>query len=909
VNILRETLARLLGSLRRRRDDGDLEEELRLHLELAEEAARQRGQATDAARLTRLQTGGMTQAMDAMRDQRGLPWLEDFWRDVRHALRTLRRNPILTSVALVTLALGIGANTAIFSVLRAASLSAADLPDPDRVAIIQTTPPGQATTLLPARLVEYFAWKERNRVFTDVGAILPWSATLGAVRVGETAERLSGFRFTASAFRALRVPPQLGRVLTDADMPVDGPDSTVVISDSLWRSRFNADPAAVGRTVVLDGRPTTIVGVMPAGFWSYTGPADFWIGMGFTRFQIQARSQNRVLTVVGRLATGTSLDAARGDLAAISAAIARDGAHRQPPVGISIRPLQDALFGNLRQALLVLQGAVAFVLLIACANVAGLLLTRAAARHRDVAIRRSLGASRARVVRLFLTESLILSLAGGAAGAALAWQALQLLRNADPTWLPRASDVHLDLGVLALTAAVSLLTGLAFGLAPATGLSKADVMTPLKESARGTPASRGARRLQGTLLVGQVALTLVLLVGAGLLMRSFWQLQRRDLGFDAVNVLTVGARLPATQYYRMVGTANGVTQLDISPVPAQLFERIRERLMTVPGVQSVAGTNEAFSAGGGVPAPFAIEGRPVEKEDAAGAVSANYALVTPAFFQTMRIPVVEGREFTATDTNGSLPVAIINQAMARRYWPNEDPLGRRLTVAIVPGDRPRQIVGIVGDTPLSRFDREPGPSLYVPHAQESLRSRTPYGQSRVNMTFALRIDRPMEAVIPALRRAIAEVDPNVPLSQIQMLSVSLARQVQAPRDSMVLVVGFGAVALFLALFGIYGVVAYGVVQRTQEIGVRMVLGARRSAVLGLVLRRFTGLTAAGILVGLAAAALLTRYLDSLLFEVTALDMTTFIVVPLLFMAVASLAAFVPARRAATLDPHRVLRTE
>jgi putative ABC transport system permease protein len=616
-----------------------------------------------------------------------------------------------------------------------------------------------------------------------------------------------------------------------------------------------------------------------------------------------------VLTIISRLAPNASVEAAQGDVDRIAGQLAHEDPGPQEARGVLVQRLESALFGDVQRSLRVLQGAVGFVLLIACANVAGLLLTRATARQRDVAICSSLGAGRGRLVRLFLTESVILSLGGGTIGVALAWYALHVLRGADPTWLPRVSQMHMDLTVLVWTVAVSGLTGLGFGLVPVIGLARPDVVTLLKDSGHGVLSSRRGRRLQSAILVAQVALTLVLLVGAGLLMKSFWHLQRHDLGFDATNVLAFETRLPAAGYYRMVGTANGFTQLDVSPVPARLFQRIRERLIAVPGVVAAAGTNEPPAGGGGLQASFTIEGRDTESGGVPDAWSANYALVTPDFFRALRIPLRRGREFTAEDEASTLPVAIINESMARQFWPNDDPVGKRLTVTIVPGERPRQIVGVVGDTALSRWDRTPAPALYVPHAQESARSRTPYGQSRVQMTFVLRIDRPLEVVIPALRRAVTEVDSSIPVSQIQMLSAGLAQQIEAPRDSMVIVAAFGAVALLLALFGIYGVVAYGVVQRGHEIAVRMVLGARRTAVLSLVLRRFTGLTTAGMLIGLVGAMGLTRYLDGLLFDVTSLDAMTFVAVPAIFIMVATVAALVPAHRAATLDPRSILRTD
>ena len=839
--------------------------------------------------------------------------------DLRTAVRLLNRSRGFAAAAVVMLALGIGANTAIFSVLRATSLRGSTLPDPDRLAMIWTLPAGDPDGREGARIVEYFAWRDRNRTFADVGTMLPWQATVGAARDGEPAERLSGWRFSASAFRALGVAPQLGRFFTrEEDVPTaTGAADIVVISDRLWRTRFEADPGVVGKTMLLDGSATTIVGVMPPGFGVLDTQSDIFLPSPFSVFQVQSRGTNRVLTIIGRLRPETSVEQAQADMESIAAALAAEDPAPQQGRGILVEPLDGALFGTVREVLGVLQGAVGFVLLIACANVAGLLLVRAAARRQDVAIRHALGASRTRIVRVFLIESLLLSAAGGLAGVALAWWSVQLLVDASPVWLNTVTRIGIDGSVLAFTLIVSLVTGAAFGTAPALGVSASDLIAPLKAGARGASAGRGQRRMQSAMLVAQVTLTLVLLIGAGLLIRSFWQLQQVPLGLEPGGVLTFQTRLPANKYFSQVGTQNGFTQLKISPVPGELFDRVRERLQQVPGVVAVAGTNVPPVAGGAIAAPFTIEGRPIEGAPSGaapnagfatgdGGIFANYTLVTPDYFRAMRI-AVRGREFTPRDRAGTPPVAVINEAMARRYWPGENPIGRRITVGIVTGDEPREIVGVVGDTPVSRMDRAPEPALYVPHLQESLRSRVPYGQSRVNMTFMLRVDQPLSAVVPAVRRAMSEVDPTLPVSQVEMMDAYLSRQIAAPRDSMVLVAAFGAVALLLAAFGIYGIVAYGIVQRTHEIGIRMALGARRLAVLGLVLRQSTVLTAAGIVLGVLAAAALTRYMETLLFNLTPLDATTFAAVPMAFMLIAALAAYLPARRATKLDPHIVLR--
>jgi len=836
--------------------------------------------------------------------------------DIRNALRVLFRSRGFAVAAVVMLALGIGANTAIFSVLRASSLRGSPLPDPNRLAIIWTTPAGDPQSTEGARIVEYFAWRDQNRTFDAVGTMLDWSSTVDSERNGEPAERLSGARFSASAFRALNVQPQLGRFFTRDEDTVGFGDGVVVISDRLWRTRFAADRAVIGRTLVLDGAPSVIVGVMPPGFGVFSADDDFWLPSSFSPFQVQARGPGRVLTIVGRMKPDVSLERAQADIESIAARLEQEDPGPQKGRGIRVRPLESVLFGSLRLILGVLQGAVGFVLLIACANVAGLLLVRATARQKEVAIRLALGASSKRIVRLFLTESVILSGVGALLGVALAWFGLRAIVAAAPQWLSNVQHIELDSAVLLFTVVVSMGTALVFGMVPMLSVSTQSLVMPLK-AARTVNGGRGHRRVQGALVVAQVTLTLVLLVGAGLLIKSFWQLQRVNLGLDSNQVVWFQTRVPANKGFRQVGNQNGMVALDVSPIPGQLFDRLRDRLRQIPGVESVGGTNAGLVSGATLQASFRIDGRPREGgADPAASFAArttdpfvNYSLVTPDFFKTIRVPVVRGREFTARDTREAPPVVIINEAMARRYWPGEDPIGKRLTVTIVPGEQLREIVGIVGDTPNSRWDRAASPRLYAPHAQESLRSRVPYGQSRVNMAYMLRISQPLSAVVPELRRAVAEVDASLPVSDLEMLDQFFARQVDAPRDSMVLVGIFGAVALLLAVCGIYAIVAYGVVQRTHEIGIRMALGARRAAVLGLVMRQSTILTAIGLVLGVAMAASLTGYLKSLLFEITPLDTATFFAMAAIFALIAAVASYLPARRATRLDPQCVLRIE
>jgi putative ABC transport system permease protein len=842
---------------------------------------------------------------------------DTFRQDVRTALRVLFRSRGFAAAAVIMLALGIGANTAIFSVLRASSLRGSPLPNPDRLAMIWSTPAGDPQSLEGARIIEYFAWRDQNRTFDAVGTMLGWQSTVDSERNGEPAERLSGARFSASLFRALAVQPQLGRYFTPEVDKVGFGDGEVVISDRLWRTRFSADPSVIGRTLMLDGAPSVIVGVMPPGFGVFDAEADFWIPSSFSPFQVQARGVNRVLTIVGRMKAGVSVESAQSDIETIAARLAEEDPGPQEGRGIRVQPLESALFGNLRRILTVLQAAVGFALLIACANVAGLLLVRTTARQKEVAIRLALGGSSTRILRLFLTESLMLSTVGALLGVALAWVGVRSIVAAAPPWLSTVQRIQVDAGVLLFTIAVSVVTGVLFGLVPMLSVSTQSLVMPLKASARVATGGRAHRRVQSALVVAQVTLTLVLLVSAGLLIKSFWQLQQVNLGLDASRVVWFQTRVPANKGFRQVGSQNGFIQLEVSPLAGELFDRVRDRLSAIPGVESVGGTNVGVVSGANLQAPFRIEGRTLEGGAGAPATLAaptrdpfvNYSLVTPDFFKTIRVPVVRGREFTPRDGRAAPPVAVVNEAMARRYWPGQDPIGQRVTVTIVPGEPPREVVGIVGDMATSRWDRSAAPALYVPHVQESLRSRVPYGQSRVGIQYMLRISEPLSAIVPQVRRVVAEVDASLPVTQVEMMDEFLARQVDAPRDSMVLIGIFGAAALLLAVCGIYAVVAYGVVQRTQEIGIRMALGARRASVLGLVMRQSTILTGVGLALGVSVASMVTKYLNSLLFELTPLDTATFVAMPALFAIIAAIASYVPARRATRLDPQAVLRSE
>jgi putative ABC transport system permease protein len=584
--------------------------------------------------------------------------------------------------------------------------------------------------------------------------------------------------------------------------------------------------------------------------------------------------------------------------------------HRPPPrarplhvIANIVVVLDSAYYGDTRQALTLLQVAVGLILLIACANVAGLLLVQGTARQQEVGTRWALGADRSRLVRQFLTESVVLALAGGALGILVAWGGVRLLTALSPAWLARINGVSIDASFLLFAVAVAVLTGVVSGVVPGLHLSSGGGSDAFHEFGR-TTRGRTRRRVQGALVVAQVALTLVLLIGAGLVIKSFVRLQNADLGADPTGVLSFEGVLSRNLYLKMNGERiNGFGAFDFSPVPAHTFERVAQRLQEIPGVASAGGISPPPFAGPSLPAPFSIVGRAPTSDEA---LTASYHLVTPNYFGTMRIPILRGRDFTYRDTANTPWVAVINDAMARQFWPNEDPIGQHIVLGIVPDERPREIVAVAGNTPPHRMERTPTPMLYLPHVQQLLTYRAPYGGFRLGMTFVLRITEQPDTVLPSIRREVAAIDPSMPVAQVQMLEDFLADQIEMPRFYMVALAIFGGFATLLAVFGIYGVIAYSVAQRSREIAIRVALGAHPRAVIRLVLRQAVVLTSIGVLIGVVTSMVVTRYLSGVLWNVTPTDPATFVDVALLFAIVAVSAGLVPTYRALRLQPRTVL---
>ncbi len=805
--------------------------------------------------------------------------MDTLLQDLRFALRMLVKNPGFTAVAAITLALGIGANTAIFSVVSAVLLRPLPYRDPSRLILVN-----ESSKQVPDMSVSYpnlLDWRERNHAFERMAALQPAQFTLTGL---ERPERLGGSNVTADFFATLGTSPRLGRdFLPQDDRP--GADPAAIVSDRLWRTRFGGDPALVGRPLTLDGRSVVVVGVLPAGFRVYYPESDLFLPLGLNADRMQERDNHPGIYVIGRLRAGATLEAARADMDSIARGLERQYPKTNTGNRVAMKPLEDEVVGNLRPALLVLTAAVSFVLLIACANVANLLLARASTRAKEIAIRRALGASRTRVLWQVLTECTLLSLLGGGLGLLLASWLTDLLLSLVPATLPRLDEVRLDGAVLGFSLALSLLTGLVFGIAPAWQASRSDVFEPLKEATRGSSAGRRQHRFRNVLVVGEIALALVLLAGAGLMARSFLRLSRVEPGFRPDHLLSARLVLPRVKYPESVAII-------------AFADRLLPAVAALPGVVSVGLVNPLPLTGEGWQTDYWVEGRPAPTR---GEVpNSDYHVVGGDYFKAMGIPLIRGRLFDDSDREDTAPVTLVNETMARRSWPNGDAVGKRMRTGSPDDPGPwLTVVGVVGDVKQYGLDQEQKTQFYRPQRQRPQRP----------MSLVVRAAGDPSGLATALRQAVLSVDSDQPIYDVRTMA-GLLSDASAPRRLSLLLLGaFAATALLLAGVGIYGVLAYSVTQRTHEIGIRMALGARRGDVLLMVLRQGLRLVLAGATLGVAAAVGLTRLMSSLLFGVSPTDPETLGLVSLVLVAVALLACLVPARRASGVDPMIALRCE
>ncbi|MBI2681183.1 MAG: ABC transporter permease [Candidatus Solibacter usitatus] len=815
--------------------------------------------------------------------------------DVRYALRGLRRSPGFTAVAVIALALGIGANTAIFSVVNAVLLRPLPYRDAGRLVVVDErhlTGP-EVGNVSPANFLD---WREQNRVFDPISAAFSWGVNLTGR--GE-AEQIAGLQVTSNLFTLLGAQAKLGRTfLPEEGQP--GAKRVVVLSHALWQRRFGSDPNIVGQAVTLSGESRTIVGVMPAGFgfppyWATR--AELWAPMQFDARFASMRG-GRMLRVFGRLKPGVSIKQAQAEMDLITERLRRQYPGEDAEMGALVQPLHEKVVGSIRPALLVLLGAVGCVLLIACANVANLLLARATGRQKEMAIRTAIGAGSGRIVRQLLTESMVLSLAGGAMGLLVAaWGVQALIAALSRTLtqgagiIPRFQEIGIDLSVLGFTLALTLVTGIVFGLAPALQSTNLDLNGLLKDSAgpaRGE-IKFGGRRSRAMLVVAEVALAEVLLIGAGLLLHSFWRLQQVDPGFRAEHVLAAEVSVAGSGF-----------------VERQLpfYTQLLQKLEAVPGVVSVGAINHLPLAGDIWTFDFTVEGQPAPPPGQEP--SAAYRIISPRYFETMGTPLLRGRGFDGHDVEGAPMVAIISDAMARRNWPNQDPIGKRFRMGRADSTNPwLTVAGVARNVKQSEWAAEPGPELYLPYLQHPEYFS---GRSSSYMTFVVRTSGDPAALSSAFRHEVAAFDRNLPVSNMATLEAVVSDAQWRPRFNMLLLSIFAATALALAVVGIFGVISYAVAQRTREIGIRMALGAKPGDVLALVVKQGLGLALAGVAIGLGAAAIVTRAMATMLYGISATDPMAFAGVSAVLIAAALAATYLPARRAAKVDPMVSLRT-
>ena len=792
--------------------------------------------------------------------------------DMRFGARQLLKAPAFTIVAILTLAFGIGATSAMFSVVNGVMLRPLPYPKPEGiVSVFEILPQYGRFSVAPANFLD---WRQQNRVFEQIAAYTGGTDTfVGA----DGPERVSRSLVSWDVFELLGVPPALGRGFrADEDAPMQ--NNVIVISHGMWQRRFGSDPNVLGRTINISGAPVTIVGVMPAGFYFPSRVAEFWRPIALD--PANASRGGHFLGVVARLKDGVSPEQARTEMKGIAERLALQYPNNSRDESADAIPMYDLIVGPIRPVLLTLLAAVGFVVLIACANVANLMLVRASVREKELAIRAAMGAGRGRLVLQMIAESLLLAIVGGAAGLLLAYLAITPIKTLSAGSIPRVADVTLDRTVLAFAFLVSVATGLLFGLAPAWQASRGGVGAVLKEGGRGSTGARG-HRVRAALLVVEVALSLVLLVGASLLLRSFARLTHVDPGFAANEVLSFTVALPQTAY-------------PAGENRAAFFDRLLERLRAMPGVRA-AGMVQQMPIRGDYMLSFTIQGRPTEpgKEE-----SANYRVTSPEYFEALGIPLVRGRVFDARDTAAAPKVAVVDEAFVTRHFPGADPIGGGIDIGNGT-DGFYEIVGVVGNVRHEGLDEASRPTMYIPSGLNVFST----------MTIMVRTSGDPAQFAGTARQALREVDPNLPAFAVAPLATVITESVAQRRFSMLLIGAFALLALFLAAVGLYGVVAYAVSQRTQEIGLRMAIGAQRGDVLRLVLGGGMKLALVGVAIGIAGALALSRYVETMLFEVERYDAASYAATAAVLLVISALACYIPARRAMRVDPLVALRAE
>ncbi len=808
--------------------------------------------------------------------------MNDIFQDLRYGIRLLFKHPGFTLIAVITLALGIGANTAIFSVVNTLLLQSLPYKNAEQLVWIWGTNPKNNIPQESASAPDYADWKTQNQSFEEMAA---FTRTAAILTTDDEPERLLGGAVTDGFFSVLGAQPKMGRVfLPEEDKP--GATRVIILSEGLWKRRFGADPEIIDKTITLNGNPHVVVGVMGADFLNplpnNRQPTEFWVP---ARIDFaNAGRRNDFLGVIARLKPQVSLEQAQTEMSSIASTLEAQYPASNTGWGTQVLTLHERFVGDVSRALLVLMGAVCFLLLIACANVANLLLVRASTRRKEIAIRAALGAGRLRIVRQLLSESLLLALVGGALGLGLAVWGVPLLVSVIPDDLPRLNDIALDSRALAFTLSISLLTGILFGLIPALQFSSPHLNDNLKEGGKDTANVGSSNRVRQVFAVAEVALALMLLAGAGLMMRSFLKLQEVNPGFNTEHILTMQFQLPATRYKADADLVN-------------YYNQLLEKVSTLPAIDSTGLVSDTPLTGNSNFLSFAMEGQIQSPNDPIQ--DATTHSVSPDYFKTMGIPLKRGNLFTAQDRADTPRVVVISEEMAKRYWGEVDPIGKRINFDGGPNPTWLTIIGIVGDTRNESLNEKPYPQMYGPIVQNPRRS----------LNLFVRSSAERATLIPMLRNQMRELDANIPVFNIQSMEQIFADSIARHRFIAFLIILFASLALILASVGIYGVLSYSVTQRNHEIGVRMALGAKSSDILRMVVSQGLKLVVIGIVTGLVAVLVLSRLLASLLFEVSATDPLTFAGVALLLTGVALMACLVPARRAAKTDPMVALRYE
>jgi len=893
VGGLRSFISRLASLFRGKRLDSELDEELRAHIEMATDENVRRGMSLQQARTEALRGfGGVTQTRERYRAQRGMPWLETLMQDLHFGFRTLRKSPGFTVVAVLTLALGIGGNTAVFSIVNGVLLNPLPFPHAEQLVAIAESKPNFARGAIS--YPNFLDWQKENRTFSSMATAR--SYTFSLTGRGD-AEQVNAEFVSPDFLPMLDVRPILGRTFVAADNEPGAP-LVSLISEGLWRRKFDAAPGAPGQIVTLDGRDYTIAGVIPASFHLRIASfqeQDVYVPIRqWTNPALMERGAGLGMHGIGRLRPGVTLQQARADMNQVTSSLAATYPDADNGIGASLQPLKEQMVGDARVFLLILLVAVGFVLLLACANVASLLLARSAARSREFAVRTALGASRGRLIRQLLTESLLLGLAAGVVGLLPAIWCTPMALKMLPSALPRVGEIGLDLRVLAFSATLSLLTGALFGIAPAIRNSQSNPQTALKEGGRSAGGSH--HRALSTFVVMEMAIALVLLAGAGLMIRSLTRLWKVDPGFNARNVLNFGISLPP-----------GLNKASPDAIRAA-YRAIDERFAAIPGVTAVTQAWGALPIAAEDDQLFWMDGQPKPKNQNDMNWFIDY-IVEPDYLRIMQIPLLRGRFFTKQDNEHAPLVAVVDEVFAQKFFPGQDPIGKRIHLAYNE-DKLAQIIGVVAHVKQWGLDSDDTQSLrtevYLPCMQMSdAFIATASSGSSMLVRYQSSLSHASESIRHANKEMSAEQVIYGEQTMESLISDSLAQR----RFAMILLGAFAVLALLLACIGIYGVMAYLVSQRTQEIGIRMALGARRDHVLGLVLWRGAKLASIGALIGIGVALGLTQLMGSLLFGVSPYDPVTLIGVSVLLISVAFLACFIPARRAASVDPAQALRAE